>query len=69
MGEGEPKYLNSPETQLFQKRNNLYGMRESIDYIRKKGEAIVVEGYTDVISLHQHGFAGSVSPLGTALSE
>ncbi|PPR63263.1 MAG: DNA primase [Alphaproteobacteria bacterium MarineAlpha3_Bin7] len=69
MGDGEPKYLNSPETQLFQKRNNLYGMRESIDYIRKNGEAIVVEGYTDVIALHQHGFPGSVSPLGTALSE
>lgn len=69
LGDGEPKYLNSPETPLFHKGFNLYAMSQSIDSIRKSNFIIVCEGYTDVISLHQAGFSQTVAPLGTALTE
>ncbi len=66
---GEPKYLNSPETPLFHKGYNLYALSQSLPQIRTSGQAIVVEGYTDVIALHQAGIATAVAPLGTALTE
>ena len=69
LGEGEPKYLNSPETPLFQKRRNLYGLAEAAEAARAKGSIIVVEGYTDVIALDQAGLGNAVAPLGTALTE
>ena len=54
--DGEPKYLNSPETPLFQKGRTLYGLAQALTPARKKQQLIVTEGYTDVISLHQAGF-------------
>lgn len=66
---GEPKYLNSPETTLFHKGEQLYALPNAIDTIRTKNEAILVEGYMDVIALHSAGFTNAVAPLGTALTE
>lgn len=67
MGEGEPKYLNSPETECFNKRRTLYGLHAAK---RHKGkELILCEGYMDVIALHQAGFTNAVASLGTALTE
>lgn len=66
---GEPKYLNSPETSLFHKGEQLYALPNAIETIRKKNEAILVEGYMDVIALHAAGFTNAVAPLGTALTE
>ena len=66
MGDGEPKYLNSPETKLFDKSRNLYGL----NYARssRKDYFLLCEGYLDVISLHQAGFTNAVASLGTALT-
>lgn len=66
MGDGEPKYLNSPETEIFDKRRNLYGL----NYARtaRKGNMILCEGYMDVISMHQAGFGQAVASLGTAFT-
>ncbi|MBT3306711.1 MAG: DNA primase, partial [Alphaproteobacteria bacterium] len=69
LGQGEPKYLNSPETSLFHKGRVLYGQKMASGPARKSGEIIVTEGYTDVIALHQAGFENAVAPLGTALTE
>jgi len=69
LGDGEPKYLNSPETPLFHKGRNLYGLSQALAPARKKEQLIVTEGYTDVIALHQAGFDTAVAPLGTALTE
>ena len=69
LGAGEPKYLNSPETPLFQKGRNLYGLSQALGPAREKEEFIVTEGYTDVIALHQSGFDTAVAPLGTAVTE
>ena len=69
LGDGEPKYLNSPETPLFHKGRTLYGVAPAMKAARDKGEIIVAEGYMDVIALAQAGFAQSVAPLGTALTE
>jgi len=69
LDKGEPKYLNSPETPLFHKGFNLYALAQSLPQIRDGGTAIVVEGYTDVIALHQAGIMTAVAPLGTALTE
>ena len=66
---GEPKYLNSPETNLFHKGEQLYALPNAIETIRKKNEAILVEGYMDVITLHSAGFTNAVAPLGTAFTE
>ena len=68
MGAGEPKYLNSPETPVFHKGQELYGLYEGRDAIRQAGRAIVVEGYMDVIQLAQAGFGESVAALGTAIT-
>ncbi|MCS7186019.1 MAG: DNA primase [Armatimonadota bacterium] len=68
LGEGEPKYLNTPETPLFQKRKVLYALNLARNAIREKGEAILVEGYMDAISLHQAGFTNTVATMGTALN-
>ncbi len=66
MGDGEPKYLNSPETPVFDKRRNLYGL----NYARtaRVGNLILCEGYMDVIAMHQAGFTQAVASLGTAFT-
>src|SRR5713226_6051393 len=69
IGEGQPKYLNSPETPLFQKGRVLYGWAAARASATKEPSAIVTEGYMDVIALHRAGFATAVAPLGTALTE
>ncbi len=66
MGDGEPKYLNSPETQIFDKSRNLYGL--NIAKSSKARNIIICEGYMDVISLHQAGFDQAVASLGTAFT-
>jgi DNA primase len=65
----EPKYLNSPETPLFHKGGLLYGYAQARGPASKAGQCLVVEGYLDVIALHQAGFPTAVAPLGTALGE
>ena len=67
IGDGEPKYLNTPETPVFSKGRLLYGLDRAKEGIAKTGEALVVEGYTDVIRCHEHGFTNAVATLGTAL--
>ena len=66
MGDGKPKYLNSPETQIFDKSRNLYGLNVARTTRRKY--LILCEGYMDVISMHQAGFTNAVASLGTALT-
>lgn len=66
LGDDHPKYLNSPETELFNKRDLLYGLHPAADAIRKEKTALVVEGYTDVLMLHQSGIKNAVATLGTA---
>lgn len=65
----KPKYLNSPETPVFHKGRELYGLYEGRQSIRDKDQVLVVEGYMDVIALHQQGIENAVATLGTALSE
>jgi DNA primase len=65
VNEGEPKYLNSPATPVFRKKETLFGLIPSA--LKEEGRAIIVEGYLDVIMCHQHGYRNTVSPLGTAL--
>lgn len=69
LGDGQPKYLNGPETAVFQKRRTLYGLDTAREAVFRGARLIVVEGYMDVIALHQSGFGGAVAPLGTALTE
>ncbi len=69
IGDGEPKYLNSPETPLFDKGRTLYNLDRASAASRKSGRVIAVEGYMDVIALAQAGFGEAVAPLGTALTE
>ena len=66
-GDG-PKYINSPETSLYRKRELLYGIDRAASEIRKEQAAVIAEGYMDVIALHQAGIEGAVAPLGTALT-
>jgi DNA primase len=68
LAEGEPKYLNSPETPLFHKGEVLYGLNRTADEIRKREEAILVEGYLDFLSLYQAGFRNLAAALGTGFS-
>lgn len=63
---GEPKYLNSPETVLFEKGRELYGLFQALKAIRAKRQVLVVEGYMDVVALAQHGIEYAVATLGTA---
>lgn len=67
MGEGEPKYLNSPETRIFEKSRNLYGM--NFARISRKPYILICEGYMDVIALHRAGFTNAVAALGTAFTQ
>jgi len=64
-----PKFLNSPQTALFDKSSLLYGLEHARTPIRALDQAVIVEGYLDVIALHQAGFTNTVSPMGTALTE
>lgn len=66
MGDGEPKYLNSPETKIFDKSRNLYGL--NFARLSKKPQMLLCEGYMDVIALHQAGFDNAVAALGTAFT-
>lgn len=67
MGAGEPKYLNSPETKIFEKSRNLYGM--NFARMSKKPYLLICEGYMDVIALHRAGFINAVAALGTAFTD
>ena len=69
LGPGQPKYVNGPETAVFSKRRNLYGLNFAREGVRNGAALIVVEGYMDVIAAAQAGFAGAVAPLGTALTQ
>ena len=64
-----PKFMNSPQTVLFDKGHLLYGLDQARRAIRQQEQAVIVEGYLDVIALHQCGFANTISPMGTALTE
>jgi DNA primase len=68
MGDGQPKYVNGPETPLFSKRRQLYGLHMAREGVFRGARLVAVEGYMDVIALHQAGFTGAVAPLGTALT-
>lgn len=63
-----PKYINSPETPVYVKGRHLYGLHRAKEAIKREGKAVLVEGYTDVIIAHKHGFANVVAALGTALT-
>ncbi len=69
LDDGQPKYLNSPETDWFHKSELLYGMAQHRDHIRKRKQLLVVEGYMDVLALAAHDLPIAVAPLGTAISE
>lgn len=69
VGDGQPKYLNTGDTPLFHKSGNLYAVNWAKNEIVRAGEAIVVEGYTDAIALHEAGLRNAVATLGTALTE
>lgn len=68
MGEGQPKYLNSPETKYFHKSQNLYGLFQAAVAIRRDDEAVLMEGYMDVLTAHQFGVSNAVASLGTAFN-
>ena len=69
LGDAKPKYVNGPETAIFSKKRNLYALDLAREGVRRGAVAVAVEGYMDVIALHQAGFGGAVAPLGTALTE
>ena len=68
LGDGQPKYLNGPETPIFSKRRTLYGLDRAREAVRGGAAVVAVEGYMDVIALSQAGFGAAVAPLGTALT-
>ncbi len=68
IGDGEPKYLNSPETPVFHKGYTLYNIAKAVPAARKSGSLVICEGYMDVIALDRAGFPHAVAPLGTALT-
>jgi DNA primase len=67
--EGLPKYINSPQTPLFDKSGSLYALHLAKDAIREQGLAVIVEGYMDVITAHQNGFSNVVASMGTSVTE
>ncbi len=67
-GEGEPKYINSPESEIYHKRSSFYGLDKSRDHIRRARRAIIVEGYMDFLSVYSSGIKNVVATLGTALT-
>lgn len=67
-GEGEPKYINSPESEIYHKRSSFYGLDKSRDHIRRARRAIIVEGYMDFLSVYVSGIKNVVATLGTALT-
>ncbi|HHX73850.1 MAG TPA: DNA primase [Firmicutes bacterium] len=69
LGDGQPKYLNSPETPLFNKSKTLYALHLAREHIRQSKKAVIFEGYMDVIAAHQAGIGEAVASLGTALTE
>ncbi|WP_048863486.1 toprim domain-containing protein, partial [Acidisphaera rubrifaciens] len=69
LGDGQPKYVNGPETPVFSKRRTLYALDFARAAVREGAALLAVEGYMDVIALHQAGLGGAVAPLGTALGE
>ncbi|MFN2290662.1 MAG: DNA primase [Anaerolineae bacterium] len=69
LGDGQPKYLNSPQSPLFDKSAVLFGLDQARAGIRTAGEAVIVEGYMDVLMAHQHGINNVVAQMGTALTE
>ncbi|MDW7709130.1 MAG: DNA primase [Deferrisomatales bacterium] len=68
LGEGEPKYLNGPESPVFRKSEVLYGLPQAAEAVRRERRALLVEGYLDVISLHARGVSTALATLGTALT-
>jgi DNA primase len=64
-----PKYLNSPQTQIFDKSSSLYGIDRAKTAIRQKDQAVIVEGYIDVLTAHQHGYYNVVASMGTAMTD
>jgi len=69
MGDGQPKYLNTSATPIFDKRGTLYALHLAADSIRGSDTGVIVEGYMDAIAAHQHGFTNVVASMGTALTE
>lgn len=69
LGDAEPKYLNSPQSEFFDKGRIVYGLRQATDGVRETGRMIVVEGYMDVVMLARHGVHGAVATMGTAATE
>ncbi len=68
LSDGQPKYLNTPESPVFSKRNHLFGLNLTRKHIAEQDAAIIVEGYMDMVSLYQHGITNVVATLGTALT-
>ncbi|MDR6218978.1 DNA primase [Deinococcus soli (ex Cha et al. 2016)] len=69
LGDQKPKYLNTPETDIFKKGELLYGLHKARPAVQGSGELTIVEGYLDVLLMHQHGFTNTAATLGTALSD
>ncbi len=69
LDDSTPKYLNTPQTEIFEKRAVLYAINRAREAIREQEQAVIVEGYMDVIAAHQHGFKNVVASMGTALTE
>jgi len=68
-GTSKAKYINTPETPIYSKKNNLFGLYESLDTIKKGQHAILCEGNFDVVAMHQSGFTNAMAPLGTSFTE
>lgn len=68
LGEGQPKYLNSPQTPIYNKSRHLYGLRAAAPAIRREEAAVIVEGYMDVLACHMQGIEHAIAPLGTAFT-
>ena len=68
LGDAEPKYLNTPDSDVFRKGDHLYAFHMAREAIRQEGSAVTVEGYMDAIAAHEHGFANTVASMGTALT-